>query len=646
MLRRARHFCYRSTRFAARKLRITFSRQASLADGIIGWLEKPTFGAKSRLLMWQDLGIWGGLGRNGQNKCLIPPDEVNATLEVAEKTCAHEFNLLGSGPVCLGEKIDWHKDFKSGYRWDPSLHYSKIRQVEIPSGADIKVPWELSRCMHFISLGMADALSNNPMYFKEWKAQTQDWIDANPNGYGVNWVCAMDVALRSVNWLVGLSFFAPRLLLENEAHYLDCLNASLWNHGLHLMRNLEWDGPFGNIGGNHFLADLLGLLALGAFFRDTPRGIRWWKFSKKQIDLEMFRQVNNDGTHQENSTSYHRLVLEMFLLSETLAHALGDPFEPRFVERLVKMKEFVAAYTSPSGKAVQFGDNDSGRVLSSLIGDETDHRYLFTENCGFGGRSNRFLLQGKRDCLSTPSQITARAWSFDQGGYFFLKSGNMWIGLRCGSIRPPGGHAHCDQLSLVLNCNGQDVFVDRGTGVYSPDILQRNRFRSTSCHNVLQLNGQEQNEFSSNKSGLFRMRDCTHAHSEGWQFDGQTYWEGIHSGFVTPSRPDSFCQRKVFVQSGKLKFADSLQSLQADDKLEWFFHLAPGLNARLLQNSAEISLGSNKLFLEWDFSAVAKVICDSHSPRYGVVQGAQTIGLHASRNHKNLSSYAFSVYTG
>jgi len=34
----------------------------------------------------------------------------------ADRVYAHVFDLLGSGPVALGTPIDWHADFKSGYR--------------------------------------------------------------------------------------------------------------------------------------------------------------------------------------------------------------------------------------------------------------------------------------------------------------------------------------------------------------------------------------------------------------------------------------------------------------------------------------------------------------------------------------------------
>ncbi|MGN7614540.1 hypothetical protein ACQZV8_20920, partial [Magnetococcales bacterium HHB-1] len=50
--------------------------------------------------------------------------------------------------------IDWHRDFKSGYRWQENQWYKKIRYMKpdlsasISPGVDVKVPWELSRMQH------------------------------------------------------------------------------------------------------------------------------------------------------------------------------------------------------------------------------------------------------------------------------------------------------------------------------------------------------------------------------------------------------------------------------------------------------------------------------------------------------------------
>jgi len=116
----------------------------------------------------------------------------------AERCCAHVFDHLGSGPVNLGQTIDWHRDFKSGVKWEPS-YFSRIKEIELNDASDIKVPWELSRCQHFTTLGIAYSQTRDEKYAREFVAECQDWIEQNPPYHGVNWHCAMEVAIRAIS---------------------------------------------------------------------------------------------------------------------------------------------------------------------------------------------------------------------------------------------------------------------------------------------------------------------------------------------------------------------------------------------------------------------------------------------------------------
>ena len=95
------------------------------------------------------------------------------------------------------EPLDWQLDFKSGYRWSNKEWYRKINYGN-NRGADIKVPWELSRCSHFLTLGQAYFLTGDEKYTREYIYQVMDWIENNPVLFGVNWVCTMDVAIRGL----------------------------------------------------------------------------------------------------------------------------------------------------------------------------------------------------------------------------------------------------------------------------------------------------------------------------------------------------------------------------------------------------------------------------------------------------------------
>jgi len=148
-------------------------------------------------------------------------DKVQTKITEADLICEHIFDLLGSRPKSLGPKgknyqlIDWHSDFKSGHRWNPKTFYRNICFGHI-EGVDVKVPWELSRFQHLNILGQAYILTKNRKYAEEFVNQIRDWIKSNPVAFGVNWKCAVDVAIRAANWLVAQEYFSEEGLISDD----------------------------------------------------------------------------------------------------------------------------------------------------------------------------------------------------------------------------------------------------------------------------------------------------------------------------------------------------------------------------------------------------------------------------------------------
>jgi len=99
--------------------------------------------------------------------------------------------------------IDWQLDFKSGHRWREDAWHLDIAFGDRP-GVDVKVPWELARMQHLPQLAWAYGLAAAgapgfepaQRYAREVRNQVLDFIACNPPGYGVNWRCTMDVAIR------------------------------------------------------------------------------------------------------------------------------------------------------------------------------------------------------------------------------------------------------------------------------------------------------------------------------------------------------------------------------------------------------------------------------------------------------------------
>ena len=304
------------------------------------------------------------------------PESIKQAITDANEICNHTFDLLGSEKTELEKEIDWHLDFKSGYKWKPKEYYLETgRHVTLDDDSDVKVPWELSRCQHFVTLGKAFWYTNDENYAKEFILELKDWIENNPVELGVNWACTMDVAIRAVNWIWGYYFFYDSQSLT-RAFKIKFLK-SLFLHGRHIINNLE----FGEIRGNHYLSDLVGLVYLGVLFGDTKEGKKWLEKGLTALKEEMEFQVYPDGVDVECAISYHRLVTELFLSTTLLCLKNGVTFPEWYMNRLEKMVEFVMYYTKPDGTAPQIGDNDDGRlhILSNYSNwNRLDHRYLLS----------------------------------------------------------------------------------------------------------------------------------------------------------------------------------------------------------------------------------------------------------------------------
>ena len=437
---------------------------------------------------FQELAPWGTWEQGRSVLVSRLDDDTRRVLsQVAKDALEHRFDLLGSESVDLGHSIDWHTDFKSGYRWNPKLRFTKISWAGLPSGTEIKVPWDLSRCLHFIPLGLGNWLKADPRYYESYKSDIRSWIQQNPASHGVNWFCPMDVALRGINWLIGALLFAPSIRTDTSRFH-DELTNSLWKHMLYLNRNLEEVVP--STGGNHLLADLSGLVILGLFFKPLPKASGIFNRAWNKLNTEIVRQVHADGSFHENSISYQRLVLEMFMLCGAMAGKAGYRYNSSAQVRIDNMMRFIWAAEKSDGSVDWIGDEDDGRVLDDHLLRTNDFSYLGPTEVDGRYFPIRHLLDGSTGvAVSHESGVIP----FPDGGFVFAKNGGVHFSTRCGSLGRNGGHDHNDQLSFCLHIDGTDAFVDRGTGVYTPDPACRNRFRSTKAHSTLSVNDQEQN---------------------------------------------------------------------------------------------------------------------------------------------------------
>jgi len=569
--------------------------------------------------------------------------QVAATLEAAERILLHEFDLLGSGRFVPADPdrparssgyrpIDWYWDPVSRLRFPRGIPVAEWDLYKMRPGlADIKLPWELGRCQHWVTLGQAYRLSGDPRYAREIGEQLRDFGEANPVGVGVQWTCTMDVALRAASWAMGLVLV--RSCADLDAPFWHEAYSALFAHGTFIDSHLE-NGH--EVTSNHFLSDIVGLFFVARVFRGLPEGGRWERFCRRALEEEIQRQVLEDGADFESSVPYHRLVTELFLGAARLADRGRAPLSEAYRDRLRRMVEFHLAVARPDGLMPQIGDADDGRL------------HVFTDYGRWLPQDGRHLLApagrmfGERTWLSQAGE--GRDWEagwwgyeveeetfastalpdecrlFPQAGLAVVRERGHYLIVTNGPVgtKGIGNHKHNDQLGFEYHAAGRAVLVDPGSLAYTGDPLTRNLFRSTASHNTLRLDAQEQNEVK--PEWLFRMFEK--ARPEHLRFEStESYveYEGRHSGYRRLSRPVVHERRlRLLRDSGTLLILDRLIG-DGEHEAAWHFHGAPGLTFRRLGPRLFRLDGQGVSFRLWVPDGVnGEPVAAAYSPSYGV----------------------------
>jgi hypothetical protein len=583
------------------------------------------------------------------------PHARSEIVSAADRILRHEFDLLGSGPRSLGAELPWLADFKTGREW-PLQYSPTIEYSELDRPTDVKVPWELSRCQHFTVLGQAYWLTGDERYAREYADEITDWIARNPWGQSVNWVTAMDVALRAVSWIWGFYFFSASAACRSERFRSELLR-SLFLHGEWIASHLE-KGP---VNGNHYLSDGVGLVFLGTLFKGAAKGDAWLDAGRAIVLDEMPLQVSDDGVDFEGSTAYHRLVMELFLTAYQLLRLHGERIPDLQWRRLERMAGFVEAYTKPNGLAPFLGDADDGRV--QILGRQPigDHRYLLS-TCAVlfangelarGARTfheESFWMLGPDgmaafDRLELPVEAPASR-AFISGGYYVLRAPRTHVFIDCANVgmHGIGGHGHNDILSFELVLDGVPIVTDCGAYLYTASPEWRNRFRSTAFHATIEIDDEELNRFVA-PDVLWQLRDDARPADAAHGFAGGGDWfRGSHTGYERLASPVRITRQITMARDEPLVTIDDTLTGTGTHDVVWRFPLDPAIRAEIRDQDVRFESGGRARWLRPASPLPASWTLEPGwvSPSYGVKQDTMVVTLRARLTMPQALTYRFS----
>jgi heparinase II/III-like protein len=510
---------------------------------------------------------------------------IAAAHSIAKEHC---WPLLGFGEKRFGDEIDWHRDPLSGIDWPLSYH----ADIELlrSDGSDVRVLWELSRMEHLVTLGRAYVVTGDEKFSEEFFRQVISWRSQNPVGRGVNWSCAMEVALRAINLLAAFQLFlkSPQMTDDRLAELLMIFD----QHGGHIRRNLEYSHLATS---NHYLCDVAGLLWLGIVLPELKEATAWREFGLQELLREMEKQVLSDGADSEASTGYHRLKTELFLYSFVLCKDNGIEIAPAHWQKLYAMIDYVRAYLRPDGRAPLIGDSDSGQFLPITKRSGDDHGYLLAlgaavfhepalkhdEDCP---EEVLWVLgeNGVRDFEALPVSPSPPSRSFADAGIHVLRHEDLYLLFNASNsgLRGRGAHGHNDALSVEVSACGTAFIVDPGSYVYTADLWERHLFRSTAYHSTVQVDGVEQNTIE--EGAPFQIGNEVKPRLISWE-STQERDDVIaeHDGYRRLAQSVRHRRAINFDKRNRLWVVEDSFSGEGEHDFAFRFHFAPELESRL-----------------------------------------------------------------
>lgn len=478
----------------------------------------------------------------------IPDDLLSSARELTSRAMNREVCLLSDNFYKAGnERFDWNRDYVYDYNWDKAESNIGV----LKEGTDVKNVWELGRLQFLLNYlivlkhlkEMQGAEEEFSAIKNDFKSIVLDFVERGAKGI-----------IRKSSMDLGISCVSI-IQLINIAHSLDVTftpekASAITKYLLHCLARIKSEPEYsGGMRGNHYFSNICAQIFIHLSF--TPRSRERHPNVDallKEFERELHYQFGLDGGNFEASLSYNFFTLEMAI--NTINYIEDKLPDLKFLLRVEKKFQQIAAF------ALQFkdiseiplvGDNDSGYFLRRLppkltwksgkiYCDVNDRRYLFDMI------ENRF-----NDLKFEPGCVWNLNFDF---GLHTYNAEKYFLTMRCGSVgqRGKGGHAHNDQLSITLHILNKAIIVDPGVFRYSYSGSERNLYRSTALHNVMQTNSLEQNPIpSSLPDDIFWLKDRARARID--KSDGDTI-KGAHRGFGQE------CSREIFAGKDEIRVKD------------------------------------------------------------------------------------------
>lgn len=273
------------------------------------------------------------------------------------------------------------------------------------------------------------------------------------------------ISLRGINWIKWFSLQENFRIPKKKE-----IDKALWEQYQQLLSNIEY-----HLLGNHLLENGFSLLFGAYYFHDTTL----YRKAKKILLHELNEQVLADGAHFELSPMYHQLMLDRVLdcinlLQHNRRFDDQDHLLTFLKEKAGSMLGWLNQVSFSNGEIPMV--NDAAAGIAPATG----------ELLAYAGRL----------------KVSVTGVKLSQSGYRMFRHPAYELFADLGQPGPDyiPGHAHADIFNFVVNVYQKPFIADTGTSTYIAGS-RRSEERSTSAHNTVMVDAQEQSEMWS----AFRM---------------------------------------------------------------------------------------------------------------------------------------------
>ncbi|HCE42093.1 MAG TPA: hypothetical protein DET40_00915 [Lentisphaeria bacterium] len=355
--------------------------------------------------------------------------------------------------------------------------------------------------------------------------------------------------------------------------------------------------------GNHYFENGAALALAGSCFKGENAEL-WLEKGVSILEKQIPEQILPDGMHFELSPMYHCRILYLLAALRATGHPTLQKLTEDPMERMACALKHIC---HPDGRIALLNDSAFG-IYNEPV--------QLLEYCG--KLLERNYSRQDYGCFALP----------DAGYYGWRDASGNYLVCDAGKIGPDyiPGHAHADMLSFELSLAGHRVAVD--SGVHDYEVSNTRRYcRSTSAHNTIEIEGQDQCDMW----GAFRVGRRGYPIEVSWQPSAVGFrLEAAHNGYQ--HLPGAPIHRRIFEWNPEvgLKVVDRIEStrkISANSRI----HFHPSCRVEKVSGTEYVIKDENKLVIHIFGDCRSCLEKTTYHPEFGLEMFRQSLVIESPR---------------